>query len=66
VAKRVSVAKDMIHHDFRTSPKVIFGDLAPWFVAVHLLGLCNDYYAAANNIALMAHHTIDAFDSLSN
>jgi TetR/AcrR family transcriptional regulator len=38
---------------------------APWSAAVNLLGLCNYYYAAANNIALMAHHTTDAFDTLS-
>jgi AcrR family transcriptional regulator len=37
----------------------------PWYVAVNILGLCTYYYAAANNIALMAHHTTDAFDTLS-
>jgi hypothetical protein len=37
----------------------------PWYVAVNILGLCTCYYAAANNIALMAHHTTDTFDTLS-
>lgn len=37
----------------------------PWYVAVNVLGLCIYYYAAANNIALMAHHTTDALDTLS-
>ena len=37
----------------------------PWYVAVNVLGLCIYYYAAANNIALMAHHTTGAFDTLS-
>jgi TetR/AcrR family transcriptional regulator len=42
-----------------------FRRLDPWYVAVNILGLCNYYYAAANNIALMAQHTTDAFDTHS-
>jgi AcrR family transcriptional regulator len=42
-----------------------FRRLDPWYAAVNILGLCTYYYAAANNIALMAHHTTDAFDTLS-
>jgi TetR/AcrR family transcriptional regulator len=42
-----------------------FRRLDPWYGAVNILGLCSYYYAAANNIALMAHHTTDAFDTLS-
>ena len=42
-----------------------FRRLAPRNVAVNILGLCNYYYAVANNIALMAHHATDAFDTLS-
>jgi TetR/AcrR family transcriptional regulator len=37
----------------------------PWYVAINILGLCIYYYAAANNIALMAQHATDAFDTLS-
>jgi len=42
-----------------------FRNLDPWYVAVNIIGLCAFYYAAAHNIAHMAHHATDAFDTLS-